>query len=145
MKRILTITALLLALLAALRAADLPTKPNIVFIMADDLGYGDLSCYGAKDIQTPHIDRLAREGMRFTSFYIVQAVCTASRAALLTGCYANRVGMAGVLNHTSNTGLNPGEKLLSELLKAQSYATAIYGKWHLCHREPFLVGSKTQT
>ena len=112
--------------------------PNIAFIMADDLGYGDLGCYGAKDIQTPHIDRIAREGTRFTSFYVAQAVCTASRAALLTGCYANRVGMAGALNHTSNTGLHLGEKLLSELLKAQGYATAIYGKWHLGHREPFL-------
>ena len=113
-------------------------KPNIVFIFADDLGYGDLGCYGAKDIRTPHIDRLAREGTRFTSFYVAQAVCTASRAALLTGCYANRVGMAGALNHTSNTGLSQSEKLLSELLKAQGYATAIYGKWHLGHREPFL-------
>ena len=114
------------------------SKPNIVFIMADDLGYGDLGCYGAKDIRTPHIDRLAREGTRFTSFYVAQAVCTASRAALLTGCYANRVGMAGALNHTSTTGLHSGEKLLSELLKTQGYATAIYGKWHLGHREPFL-------
>jgi len=112
--------------------------PNIVFIMADDLGYGDLSCYGARDIDTPHIDQIAREGTRFTSFYVAQAVCTASRAALLTGCYANRVGMAGALNHTSNTGLNQSEKLLSELLKAQGYATAIFGKWHLGHREPFL-------
>ena len=115
-----------------------PAKPNIVFIMADDLGYGDLGCYGAKDIKTPHIDRLAGEGTRFTSFYVAQAVCTASRAALLTGCYPNRVGMAGALNHTSNTGLNQNEKLLSELLKAQGYATAIFGKWHLGHREPFL-------
>ncbi len=128
-----------MAPLIALTAADnLPAKPNIVCIMADDLGYGDLGCYGANDIQTPHIDRLAREGTRFTSFYVAQAVCTASRAALLTGCYANRVGMAGALNHTSNTGINRSEKLLSELLKTQGYATAIYGKWHLGHREPFL-------
>lgn len=114
------------------------TPPNIVLIMADDLGYGDLGCYGAKDIRTPHIDRLAEEGTRFTSFHVAQAVCTASRAALLTGCYANRVGMAGALNHTSTTGLHRNEKLLSELLKAQGYATAIHGKWHLGHREPFL-------
>ena len=119
----------------SVRAAE---QPNIVFIMADDLGYGDLGCYGAKDIRTPNIDRLGREGTRFTSFHVAQAVCTASRAALLTGCYANRVGMAGALNHTSNTGLHQNEKLLSELLKAQGYATAIYGKWHLGHREPFL-------
>ena len=137
MKYFLTVAALLLVPLASLRAADV-ARPNIVFIMADDLGYGDLGCYGARDIKTPHIDRLAAEGTRFTSFYVAQAVCTASRAALLTGCYANRVGMAGALNHTSTTGLNQSEKLLSELLKAQGYATAIYGKWHLGHRAPFL-------
>ena len=106
--------------------------------MADDLGYGDLGCYGAKDIKTPNIDRLGSEGTRFTSFYVAQAVCTASRAAFLTGCYANRVGMGGALNHTSNTGINLKEKMLSELFKEQGYATAIYGKWHLGHREPFL-------
>ncbi len=134
----------LVALLAAFSVATASAAetaraaPNIVFIFADDLGYGDLGCYGARDIKTPHIDRLAREGTRFTSFHVAQAVCTASRAALLTGCYANRVGMAGALNHTSTTGLNPSEKMLSELLKTQGYATAIHGKWHLGHREPFL-------
>ncbi len=119
-------------------AAAVLDKPNVVFILADDLGYGDLGCYGAKDIETPHIDRLAREGTRFTSFYVAQAVCTASRAALMTGCYANRVGMSGALNHTSTTGIDQREKLLSELFKEKGYATAIYGKWHLGHREPFL-------
>ena len=137
-KSLRLILALLVCCVSGQSQAATAPKPNIVFIMADDLGYGDLGCYGAKDIQTPHIDRLAREGTKFTSFYVAQAVCTASRAALLTGCYANRVGMAGALNHTSTTGLNPNEKLLSELLKAQGYATAIYGKWHLGHREPFL-------
>ncbi|MDB6031365.1 MAG: atsA 21 [Verrucomicrobiales bacterium] len=119
------------------RAAD-ATRPNVVFIFADDLGYGDIGCYGAKDIRTPNIDKLARQGTRFTSFYVAQAVCTASRAAFLTGCYANRVGMAGALNHTSNTGINTRETMLSEMFKRQGYATAIYGKWHLGHREPFL-------
>lgn len=112
--------------------------PNVVLIFADDLGYGDLGCYGATDIQTPNIDRLAREGLRLTSFYVAQPVCTASRAALMTGCYSNRVGMSGALNHTSQTGIHPNEVLLSDLFHKQGYATAIFGKWHLGHQPPFL-------
>src|SRR5215212_11579857 len=98
-----------------LLAVCLAAKPNVVLIMADDMGYGDIGCYGAKDIRTPHLDRLAAEGTRFTSFYVAQAVCTASRAALLTGVYPNRIGMGGALNHTSPTGVHPSEKLLSNL------------------------------
>ena len=116
--------------------------PNIVFIFTDDLGYADLGCYGAKDIKTPHIDQLAREGTRFTSFYVAQPVCTASRAALLTGCYPNRVGMAGALNHLSTTGIHPQERLTSELLKERGYATAAYGKWHLGNHKPFWPTSR---
>jgi arylsulfatase len=119
-------------------AADAPGRPNIVLILADDQGYGDLGCYGANDLATPNIDRLAREGTRFTSFYVAQPVCTASRAALLTGCYPNRVSMAGALNHTSSVGIHPNETLLSELCKQQGYATAVYGKWHLGMHPPFL-------
>jgi len=137
MKLICAVFLAIASFSAGTRAAE-TFRPNIVFILADDLGYGDLGCFGAKDINTPHIDRLARQGTRFTSFYAAQAVCTASRAALFTGCYPNRVGMAGALNHTSTIGLNPHEKLISELFKEQGYATAIYGKWHLGHREPFL-------
>jgi arylsulfatase A-like enzyme len=113
-------------------------RPNIVLILADDQGYGDAGCYGATDLKTPNIDRLAREGTRFTSFYVAQPVCTASRAALLSGCYSNRLGMSGALNHTSTIGINPQESLLSELCRQQGYATAIYGKWHLGHQPPFL-------
>lgn len=102
------------------------------------MGYADLGCYGAKDIRTPQLDRLAAEGTRFTNFYVAQAVCTASRAALLTGVYPNRIGMGGALNHTSPTGLHPSEKLLSNLFKEQGYSTAIFGKWHLGHHRPFL-------
>src|SRR5262249_15397645 len=93
-----------------------PTRlPNVVLLLADDLGYGDIGCFGAKGIRTPHLDQLAREGTRFTSFYVAQAVCTASRAALMTGCYANRVGLFGALNHRSTAGIHPDEVLLPEL------------------------------
>jgi len=121
---------------AANTATTMP--PNVIVVFVDDLGYGDLGCFGAKDIRTPHIDRLAHEGVKLTSFYVGQAVCTASRAALLTGAYPNRVGMGGALNHTSTTGIHPREKLLSNLFKDQRYATAIFGKWHLGHHPPFL-------
>jgi arylsulfatase len=116
-------------------AAERP--PNVVVILADDLGYADLGCYGGPADATPALDRLAAAGTRFTSFYVGQAVCTASRAALLTGCYPNRIGMTGALNHTSPTGIHEDEQLLSELLEARGYATAAFGKWHLGHHPPF--------
>jgi len=117
-------------------AAERP--PNVVLVYADDLGYGDIGAYGAKAIRTPHIDRLATEGVRFTDFYVAQAVCSASRAALLTGTYPNRIGILGALFPTSTNGIADGETTLAEVLKARGYATAIYGKWHLGHLPPFL-------
>ncbi|MFM9030284.1 MAG: sulfatase, partial [Opitutaceae bacterium] len=137
-RRATAVALITFTLLAGGLRAAASERPNIVLILADDLGYADLGCYGAKDIATPHLDRLAAEGTRFTSFYVAQAVCTASRAALMSGFYPNRVGMSGALNHTSTTGLSPKERTLAERLKATGYATAIFGKWHLGHQPPFL-------
>ena len=118
-----------LATRAAERAVAHP--PNVVLIFADDLGFGDLGCYGRRDIRTSHLDRLAREGMRFTDFRVAQAVCSASRAALLTGCLPNRIGILGALFPRSPVGLHPNEVTLGELFQSRGYATAMVGKWHL--------------
>jgi arylsulfatase A-like enzyme len=112
--------------------------PNVILIFCDDLGYADVGCYGAKGYKTPNIDRLARQGMRFTDFYVAQAVCSASRAALLTGCYPNRIGIRGALGPQAKVGIHSNEVTIAELLKQRGYATAIYGKWHLGHLPPFL-------
>lgn len=112
--------------------------PNIVLVLMDDLGYGDLSCYGALDIRTPNIDQIALDGIRFTNYLTPQAVCSASRAALLTGCYANRVGIAGALGPRSETGLAHSEVTIAEMMKQKKYATAIIGKWHLGDNKAFL-------
>jgi arylsulfatase len=132
------LTVLLPAAAAESKPADAGKRlPNVVLILSDDQGYGDLGCYGAKGFRTPHLDSLAKDGTRFTNFYVSQAVCTASRASLLTGCYANRVGLEGALNPTSTVGIHENEVLLSELFQQRGYATAIYGKWHLGHQAKF--------
>jgi arylsulfatase len=106
-------------------------SPNIIFILTDDQGYGDLGIYGATDIETPNLDQLAAEGARFSSYYATQPVCSASRASILTGCYPNRIGIHNAYSPGSKVGLNPEETTLAELLKAKGYATGIFGKWHL--------------
>jgi arylsulfatase len=113
-------------------------KPNIVLIFTDDQGYGDLGCYGAEDIQTPTIDSLAENGIRFTNFYVSQAVSSASRASLLTGCYANRVGIGGALTPNADFGIAPEELTMAEMLKQAGYTTGAFGKWHLGDHEKFL-------
>lgn len=123
---------------AAVEPEGTMAPPNIVVVFADDLGYGDVGCFGAKGYTTPNIDRLATEGIRFTDFYVPQAVCSASRTALLTGCYPNRVGILGALGPASRTGIADGETTIAEVLKRRGYATAIYGKWHLGHHGKFL-------
>ncbi len=117
-------------------AAERP--PNVIVIFADDLGYADVGVYGAEGYETPNLDRMAAEGIRFTSFYAVNPACTPSRAALLTGMYPDRVGLPEVLFPGSTVGLNPDEITIAELLKSRGYATAAIGKWHLGDHPVFL-------
>jgi arylsulfatase A-like enzyme len=131
-------TLFLAAILTLCTLARAQDPPNIVLVFIDDQGYNDVGCYGAVGFETPNIDRIAAEGIKFTNFYVSQAVCSASRASLLTGCYANRVGILGALFPSSKNALNPEEETIAEVLKARGYATAIFGKWHLGHKPPFL-------
>ena len=112
--------------------------PNVVIMFMDDMGYADIGAFGAKAYPTPHLDKMAKEGRKFTDFYVTQAVCSASRAGLLTGCYNVRIGINGALGPKSNSGLNPDEVTIAEICKQEGYATACYGKWHLGHHKKFL-------
>lgn len=135
---LLLIASLALSVKAPSHHGEPARPPNVVFFLADDLGYGDLGCCGQKRWKTPHLDRLAKEGVRFTDFYVAQPVCSASRAAFLTGCYPNRIGIQGALGPNATVGLSSKEATVAELLKAKGYATACVGKWHLGHRPAFL-------
>ncbi len=119
-------------------AADATARPNVVIIFCDDLGYGDIEPFGAKQIKTPYLKQMASEGRKFTNFYVPQAVCSSSRTGLLTGCYPNRVGIYGALGPNSKTGISAKEQTLAELLHDANYRTAIFGKWHLGDKPPFL-------
>lgn len=130
----LFLTCLFTVFCLGLAQQSFADQPNFIIIFTDDQGYGDLSCFGSKTIQTPNVDRLATEGRKFTSFMVASPVCTPSRAALLTGCYPKRVGMhQHVLFPTSKKGLHPDEHTIADHLKSQGYATACFGKWHLGH------------
>ena len=136
MKTVLTIFC---SLLVYFTSTGAPKKPNIIFILIDDQGYYDLGCYGASEVKTPHIDAMAKAGVRFTDYYAAAPICSPSRAGLLTGCYPRRVGNhIWVHRADSATGIHPDELTLAELLKANGYATACIGKWHLGFHEPFL-------
>ena len=113
------------------------TRPNIVFILTDDLGYGDLSSYGSKTINSKNIDQLAKDGVKLTSYYAAQPVCSASRAAVLTGVYPNRIGIHNAFGPNSNSGINHSELTLAEMLKENGYSTGIYGKWHLGSKKEY--------
>jgi arylsulfatase A len=139
--RRMCLVVLLLSLASRIAAAE---KPNIVLIFVDNLGSGDIGCFGSKLHRTPNIDRLAAEGTKFTSFYVASGVCTPSRAALMTGCYPRRVNLhvnaanGAVLRPLDAKGLHPAETTMAETLSAAGYATGIFGKWHLGDQPAFL-------
>ena len=138
------VLSVLLAADSSTGATRIPVRPNIVFILCDNLGYGDIGCYGSTLHRTPHIDRLAAEGMKLTDFYVASGVCTPSRAAIMTGCYPRRVNLhvpdnpGRVLQPVSPKGLHPDEVTIAELLQDAGYATTIIGKWHLGDQPEFL-------
>lgn len=112
--------------------------PNFIIIFTDDQGYEDIGCFGSPKIKTPHLDKMATEGRKFTSFYSANSVCSPSRAALMTGSYPTRVSVPGVLFPRHEIGLNPDEVTIAEVLKGKGYATACIGKWHIGHKPKFL-------
>jgi arylsulfatase A len=126
------------SVLAASAAGGGKRPPNFVIIFIDDMGYADVGCFGAEGYETPNIDRMAAEGTRFTDFYAASCVCTPSRAALMTGCYPQRVGLPNVLGPNAKIGISDSETTIAQMLKPLGYATACYGKWHLGDKPQFL-------
>ncbi|TWU49748.1 sulfatase family protein [Rubripirellula reticaptiva] len=137
----LRLTSLVLGFIAVVFTTSLQAQsppPNIVVIFIDDMGYADINPFGATEYQTPNLNRMASEGRKFTDFVVSSAVCSASRSALMTGCYHRRVGISGALGPKSNIGIAERETTLAELCKSKGYATAAFGKWHLGHDPKFL-------
>ena len=137
-KNNICLLALALFFVSSCSLEPISKTPNVIFILTDDMGFSDLGSYGSKMINTPNLDLLASEGALLNSYYSSQAVCSASRASILTGSYPNRIGISGALGPNSKTGINPNEFLMSEMFKQQGYNTAIYGKWHLGDNSKFL-------
>ena len=113
-------------------------KPNVIIVFCDDVGYADIGVFGAKGYETPNLDRMAAEGVKFTDFYAAAPSCTPSRAALMTGCYPQRVSLPNVIGPSAKIGISDDEQTIAEVLKPLGYATACYGKWHLGHHPKFL-------
>ncbi len=141
MKRTIQIFTLLIAVFF-LNSCEAENKEidhtNFIIILIDDMGYGDVGCYGATGFTSPNLDQMAAEGMRFTNFYAAQPVCSASRAGILTGCYPNRIGFSGALFPHHSIGLNPDETTIAEMLKEKGYVSGAFGKWHLGHHNKFM-------
>ncbi|MEM6468295.1 MAG: sulfatase [Planctomycetota bacterium] len=131
--------AFFVATLPVARGEDRP--PNVVIIFMDDMGYADINPFGASGYATPNLNRMAAEGRKFTDFVVSSAVCSASRSALLTGCYHQRIGISGALGPKSEIGIHENETTIAEICKSKGYRTAIYGKWHLGHHPKFLPTS----
>jgi arylsulfatase A len=138
MKKILHGLVLCLFATKLIAAPASSRLPNIIIIFTDDQGYADVGAFGAKGFKTPNLDRLAKQGTKFTNFHVAQPVCSASRAALLTGCYPNRIGIHGALGPVAKHGIHENEMTLAELLKQKGYATGMAGKWHLGRPAKFL-------
>ncbi len=116
---------------SALERTSSVDKPNVIIVFCDDVGYADVGVFGAKGYETPNLDRMAAEGVKFTDFYAAAPSCTPSRAALMTGCYPQRVSLPNVIGPSAKIGISSAEQTIAEVLKPLGYATACYGKWHL--------------
>ena len=141
MKKLPILVASLVSLFVCLEHLAFARSPNVIFILTDDLGFSDISCYGATKVKTPHLDRMAAEGLKFTDFHTAASICSPSRAAFLTGAYPQRCGLYMGINQNREAhwflGLNPDEITIAEQFKKQGYATAMIGKWHLGKEEKF--------